>query len=433
MKHWVSHQIGEFFTYTIPGEWGMPATLHSSVPVVRSTNFREDGSLDLTDFVFRAILPERLEKRKVSQGDILVEKSGGGPMQPAGRVVYCDADFGGTCSNFIEIAKVREQYDSKFIFYFLYQLYKSGLVLKYQQQTTGIINFKFGEYKLESVKIPSERAEQSAIAIVLSTVDRAIEQTEALIAKYQRIKTGLMHDLLTRGIDEHGNLRDPATHKFKDSPLGRIPEEWEAVTLKDLVRVLHGYAFSGNFYSDQDNGFILLTPGNFSVLGGLYFEPRNTKYYTGYVPEEFVLRNGDVLVVMTDLTKEMAILGNAVKLNHPYKILHNQRIGLVKPFHQEDIDSDFLVLVMNSAFGKSVIKAAATGTTVRHTSPDKICSALIPLPQPSEQKQITAVIEQMNGKEYSLKQQDAKLRRLKTGLMQDLLTGKVSVEPLIGR
>ena len=71
------------------------------------------------------------------------------------------------------------------------------------------------------------RSEQIKITKILSTVDQAIEQTEALIAKQQRIKTGLMQDLLTRGIDEDGNLRSEDTHEFKDSPLGRIPVEWE--------------------------------------------------------------------------------------------------------------------------------------------------------------------------------------------------------------
>jgi len=66
---------------------------------------------------------------------------------------------------------------------------------------------------------PRSLLEQGKIAEILSTVDRAIEQTEALIAKQMRIKAGLMHDLLTRGIDEHGNLRSQRTHKFKDSPL----------------------------------------------------------------------------------------------------------------------------------------------------------------------------------------------------------------------
>ena len=76
-----------------------------------------------------------------------------------------------------------------------------------------------------------EQAQQTKIADVLTAVDRAIEKMEALIAKYQRIKTGLMQDLLTRGIDEHGRVRDPATHKFKQSPVGRIPNEWQILAL----------------------------------------------------------------------------------------------------------------------------------------------------------------------------------------------------------
>ena len=75
-----------------------------------------------------------------------------------------------------------------------------------------------------SIQHPSSKPEQTRIAEILSTLGRAIEQTEALIAKQQRIKTGLMQALLNRGIDEHGNLRSEDTHQFKDSPLGRIPQ-----------------------------------------------------------------------------------------------------------------------------------------------------------------------------------------------------------------
>ncbi|MCP4628432.1 MAG: hypothetical protein GY850_33715 [bacterium] len=88
------------------------------------------------------------------------------------------------------------------------------------------------------LSFPTSKPEQTKIAEILSTVDRAIEQTEALIAKQQRIKTGLMQDLLTRGIDEHGNLRSEQTHEFKDSPLGRIPVEWEVVEVKKICSLL---------------------------------------------------------------------------------------------------------------------------------------------------------------------------------------------------
>jgi type I restriction enzyme S subunit len=87
---------------------------------------------------------------------------------------------------------------------------------------------------------PINLAEQTKIAEILSTVDRAIEQTEALIAKQQRIKTGLMQDLLTRGIDEPGNLRSESTHEFKDSPLGRLP-------VNALTRNHDGHLWCGRF------------------------------------------------------------------------------------------------------------------------------------------------------------------------------------------
>jgi len=102
------------------------------------------------------------------------------------------------------------------------------------------------------IEFPTSQPEQAKIAEILSTVDRAIEQTEALIAKQQRIKTGLMQDLLTRGIDEHGNLRSEQTHQFKDSPLGRIPVEWEVKPLgESAIDLVDGDR--GENYPKQDD------------------------------------------------------------------------------------------------------------------------------------------------------------------------------------
>jgi type I restriction enzyme S subunit len=97
---------------------------------------------------------------------------------------------------------------------------------------------------------------------VLSTVDRAIEQTEALIAKQQRIKTGLMQDRLTRGIDEHGNLRSEVTHEFKDSPLGRIPVEWKINELRSHLSYL-SYGFTNPMPSAKDGPY-MVTAANIS-------------------------------------------------------------------------------------------------------------------------------------------------------------------------
>ena len=91
---------------------------------------------------------------------------------------------------------------------------------------------------LESYLLPWPRPEeQHRIAEILDTIDETIQKTEAVIAKLKGMRDGLLHDLLTRGLDEHGKLRDPIVHpeQFKDSPLGRIPREWEVRQLIDIA------------------------------------------------------------------------------------------------------------------------------------------------------------------------------------------------------
>jgi len=327
------------------------------------------------------------------------------------------------------VLTARDQVDPRFI---LYSILSDAVTAQIEALVVGSNYPAINSNAVRRLKVVAPPyAEQTKIAEILSTVDRAVEQTEALIAKQQRIKTGLMQDLLTRGIDEHGNLRSEKTHKFKDSPLGRIPAEWEVAPLKEFVLIKHGYAFAGEFFTDQRNENVLLTPGNFNVQGGLYFTEDNTKYYNGAVPEEYILSNGDVLVVMTDLTKEMAILGRTVILHHPDKVLHNQRIGKVEVKRGSEMDTGFLALLMNSDYHRNSIKATATGTTVRHTSPEKLLSPLIPIVSLDEQIRIWLRIDTI---EESIRSTDTKLAktlRLKTALMQDLLRGKKRVTALL--
>ena len=122
----------------------------------------------------------------------------------------------------------------RWLFYFL-----QNLDLRQLNEATGVPSLSRDLlYKIE-VETPP-KPEQTKIAEILSTVDQAIDQTEALITKQQRIKTGLMQDLLTRGIDEDGNLRSEDTHEFKDSPLERIPVEWDVKKIKHIAKIVTG-------------------------------------------------------------------------------------------------------------------------------------------------------------------------------------------------
>lgn len=265
--------------------------------------------------------------------------------------------------------------------------------------------------------------EQQKIAAILSSVDEVIENTRAQIDKLKDLKTGMMQELLTKGVGENGK---PHT-EFKDSPVGRIPVGWDVKHLNELVTIKHGYAFEGEHFSTNQTEHILLTPGNFHRDGRLYFGPK-TKYYAGPIPEGYILQNGDVLVVMTDLTKEMTILGNTISLHSPSIVLHNQRIGKVQPIHDKKIIPDYLCLVMNSDQVKSHIKDTATGTTVRHTSPSKILEPLVPVPSINEQIEIMKVIKTVGNLLTTNEQKLSTYKNTKKALMQDLLTGKVRVK-----
>jgi type I restriction enzyme S subunit len=272
--------------------------------------------------------------------------------------------------------------------------------------------------------------EQCRIAEILDTIDEAIQKTEVLISKLKAMKQGFLHDLLTRGLDEKGKLRDPKAHpeQFTDSPLGRMPKAWETVVLRDEVDIFHGYAFEGNYFSERPPGEVLLVPGNFHREGKLYFEKDNTKYFRGPIPKGTVLNNGDILIVMTDLSPRTLILGRVVQLDASFRVLHNQRIGKIVFKNAETWCNLFFIAIMNDEKFRHNIILNATGTTVRHTSPDRILSNMIVKPQLEEQKRLAIVVDGQDSRIRTEEQYRDKLKLQKKGLMHDLLTGRVRVK-----
>lgn len=161
---------------------------------------------------------------------------------------------------FIGLVPTRE-IDAEYLYYKmisqanLLQTLSSGTTIAYLPRE------KFEDFEIDH---PILKSEQIAIGKVLSTIDLAITQTEAIIAKQQRIKTGLMQDLLTKGIDENGNIRSEATHEFKDSAIGRIPVEWEVESLNSKALVKGGKRLPlGHIYTEDDTGYRYLQTTDF--------------------------------------------------------------------------------------------------------------------------------------------------------------------------
>ncbi len=159
-----------------------------------------------------------------------------------------------------------------------------------------------------------------------------------------------------------------------------IDPEWEMVELGEVCEIKHGYAFkSSDFNVSNDQSLpIVLKPGNFTESGGLYFNHKNTSRYSGNIDIDYLFKPGDLIIVMTDLSPKMKILGNTAIIADD-NILHNQRIGKMI-FKNKNLLGEFVHYLFYSESIKNRIKQNATGSLIKHTSPNRILETKIPIP-----------------------------------------------------
>jgi type I restriction enzyme S subunit len=162
--------------------------------------------------------------------------------------------------------------------------------------------------------------------------------------------------------------------------------------LRDVADIQHGYAFDGQYFRDEPPGDVLLTPGNF-MAGGGYQEGR-AKYYVGPIPDEFVLAPEDLLVTMTDLSRDSETLGYPALIpkDPTRRFLHNQRLGKIVLRPGVDIEKGFLYYLLCTKQYRAEVLAGATGTTVKHTSPSRLGEFVFRLPPLSEQRRIARTL-----------------------------------------
>lgn len=175
-------------------------------------------------------------------------------------------------------------------------------------------------------------------------------------------------------------------------------EAWSDVKLSDIMDLKHGFAFPGDNIRDEPPGDVLLTPGNFAVGGG--FKDDKYKYFDGEVPEEYVLHENDLIVTMTDLSKQADTLGYPAIVPKPqgFRFLHNQRLGKVIIRDAAKVDMRFVSYLLRTPQYRQEVLASSTGTTVKHTSPNRILAYKTSIPPLAEQRAIAHVLSTLDDK-----------------------------------
>lgn len=177
----------------ITGEWG---TDGEEINVLRTTNFTNSGVLDFTNVVKRNISKKKVEQKKLQEGDIIIEKSGGSPKQPVGRVVFYDVEGVYLCNNFTSILRPKkEKVVPKYLHYLLYASHRFGVTGMFQNKTTGIINLQLPRY-INKLKIPLPSLKtQQRIAGILDDAAALRDKTAQLLTEYDLLAESIFLEM----------------------------------------------------------------------------------------------------------------------------------------------------------------------------------------------------------------------------------------------
>jgi type I restriction enzyme, S subunit len=253
--------------------------------------------------------------------------------------------------------------------------------------------------------------EQQKIASILSKVDELIQKTSQVIQQTQRLKKGLTQKLFTKGIGHA---------KFKRSKIGIIPEDWEIRPLQKLsAKIVDGTHFTPT-YMEEGVPFLRITD-----IQSENIDWKNVKKINLAEHNELIRRcnpeKGDIL-----LSKNGTVcITKLVDWDNPFSIFVS--ICLIKPL-SEVINNRYLTYVLPSGLCLRQIRLRSKQETVTNLHLEEIRELLIPLPSIQEQQKIVSILDVTNSYMQKRRLYKTQLEKLKKGLMQVLLAGKIRVK-----
>ncbi len=147
--------------------------------------------------------------------------------------------------------------------------------------------------------------------------------------------------------------------------------KYKIKSLKGKISIKHGFPFKSEFFNSTGY-YIVLTPGNFFEAGGFKREYGKEKFYHGEFPKEYILKTKDLIVAMTEQAE--GLLGSCAFIPEDNFYLHNQRLGLITINENEELDLCYLYYLFQTKSVREQIRLTSTGSKVKHTSPEKLCS-----------------------------------------------------------
>lgn len=355
---------------------------------------------------------------QIQDGDVLITKDG-----TIGKVAFIPrVPLSGTLNSGVFVVRPKDK--SVIDVVFLSLVFKSFWFVNFLEQITSgstIVHLYQKDFVKFNFPLPPTLAEQQKIAKALSDVDNVISTLEKLITKKKNLKQGTMQQLLT------GKKRLPGfskTDKFKQTEIGEIPEDWEVVNIQEVLVSSKDKLKIGPFGSQLKKEYLLET-GLYKVFGQENIYSNNFDYCYRFLTREHFqnlqsceLKEGDFVISTMGTIGKCAVVpenaGIGIMDSHLVRLRLNQ-----------NIDKDYFKYYFQSNIIQNQIKALSVGGIMDGLSTSIIKKLDVIKFSKSEQTAIANVLSSMDKEIEALEAKLGKYRNLKTGMMQQLLTGKI--------
>jgi type I restriction enzyme S subunit len=388
------------------GLWTGKKAPFQRVGVIRNTNFTKDGKLDDTDIIYLDVEQSQFEKRKLQFGDIILEKSGGGPKQPVGRVIIFDKKKGDfSFSNFTSVIRINnpESIDFTYLHRFLFFLYISGVTELMQSNSTGIRNLKFDEYKNIKIPVPT-LIEQRRIVVILDDAFAAIAKAKTNAEQNLKNANELFESYLQ-------SVFLGKIHGSKSETLENI--------CKFIVDCEHKTA------PTQETGYPSIRTPNIGK-GVLILDNVNRVSEETYLKwtKRAVPQSGDLI-----LARE-APAGNVAVIPENIKVCLGQRTVLIRP-KTDKLNSKYLAFLLLSKDVQEQFLSHSRGATVAHINMKDIRAFKIyNLSSLTEQQSVVLKIDALSAEckklETIYQQKIKNLDELKKSILQKAFNGELT-------
>ena len=374
----------------LSGEWGIDDETGIGIPVLRTTNFTNDGIVDYSNVITRTIIKKNIADKFLRKGDIIIEKSGGSDNQPVGRVVYFNNDENKYLfNNFTGLLRVKDttKWLPKYIFYSLFANYQSGGTRRYENKTTGLHNLQTDFYVKDFEIKEISYSGQIEICKLFDKITDLIDKRKKQLEKLDELVKSRFIEL------------------FGDCELTHPQESW--VTIKEIGTVVGGATPKTDHDEYWDGSYRWITPAELDADSGYIYD--SVRKLTKAGVESCSLQEmpvGTVILSSRAPIGKVAIAGNTFYCNQGFKNI----------ICKEGITPRYLytVLLLNVEY----LNSLGRGATFKEISKGIVESIRIPVPSMERQEQFAAFVEQADKSKFEIKQSLEKLELLKKALMQ---------------